>query len=147
MVAFKISRSPGRTKLVAARAPFTAAPWSLALTVSRQAGAFEPLPGDVTFVPYGDAEALARVVDADHRRGVPRADHGEAGRHTAPVTSSPRVRSPQRTAPSGPRRGQTRRRTGTSTPTTRRDHTHLVTRQSLVPLRSGACRSGDAAAC
>ncbi len=64
-VAFKMSRLTGRTKLVAAQGGFHGRTMgSLALTgqPSKQAP-FEPLPGYVTHVPYGDADALAGVVD------------------------------------------------------------------------------------
>ena len=66
-VAFKISRLTGRTKLVAAEGGFHGRTMgSLALTgqPAKQAP-FEPLPGDVTHVPYGDADALAAAVDDD----------------------------------------------------------------------------------
>lgn len=64
-VAFKLSRLTGRTKLVAAHEAFHGRTMgSLALTgqPSKQAP-FEPLPGYVTHVPYGDADALAGAVD------------------------------------------------------------------------------------
>ncbi|MCV7435682.1 acetylornithine transaminase [Mycobacterium seoulense] len=64
-VAFKLSRLTGRTKLVAAQGGFHGRTMgSLALTgqPSKQAP-FEPLPGYVTHVPYGDAAALAAAVD------------------------------------------------------------------------------------
>ncbi|WP_260745399.1 acetylornithine transaminase [Mycobacterium sp. SMC-2] len=64
-VAFKMSRLTGRTKLVAAQGGFHGRTMgSLALTgqPSKQAP-FEPLPGYVTHVPYGDADALAAAVD------------------------------------------------------------------------------------
>ena len=60
-VAFKITRLTGRTKLVAAEGAFHGRTMgSLALTgqPTKQAP-FEPLPGDVTHVPYGDVDALA----------------------------------------------------------------------------------------
>jgi acetylornithine/N-succinyldiaminopimelate aminotransferase len=66
-VAFKITRLTGRTKLVAAQGAFHGRTMgSLALTgqPAKQAP-FEPLPGDVTHVPYGDIDALARAVDTD----------------------------------------------------------------------------------
>ena len=66
-VAFKITRLTGRTKLVAAHGTFHGRTMgSLALTgqPAKQAP-FEPLPGDVTHVPYGDIEELARAVDND----------------------------------------------------------------------------------
>ncbi len=64
-VAFKITRLTGRTKLVAAQGAFHGRTMgSLALTgqPSKQAP-FEPLPGYVTHVPYGDVEALEAAVD------------------------------------------------------------------------------------
>ena len=66
-LAFKLSRLTGRTKLVAAQEAFHGRTMgSLALTgqPAKQAP-FEPLPGDVTHVPYGDADALAAAVDDD----------------------------------------------------------------------------------
>lgn len=66
-VAFKISRLTGRTKLVATQGAFHGRTMgSLALTgqPAKQAP-FAPLPGDVTHVPFGDVDELARVVDAD----------------------------------------------------------------------------------
>ena len=63
-VAFKISRLTGRTKVVAAEGGFHGRTMgSLALTGQPAKRApFEPLPGEVTFVPYGDAEALEAAV-------------------------------------------------------------------------------------
>jgi acetylornithine aminotransferase len=66
-VAFKMSRLTGRTKLVAAQEAFHGRTMgSLALTgqPAKQAP-FEPLPGYITHVPYGDADALAAAVDND----------------------------------------------------------------------------------
>ncbi len=65
--AFKLSRLTGRTKLVAAQGAFHGRTMgSLALTgqPSKQAP-FEPLPGEVTHVPYGDTDALAAAVGDD----------------------------------------------------------------------------------
>lgn len=63
-VAFKITRLTGRTKIVAAEGGFHGRTMgSLALTGQPAKRApFEPLPGEVTFVPYGDAEALEAAV-------------------------------------------------------------------------------------
>ncbi|WNG79891.1 acetylornithine transaminase [Mycobacterium sp. ITM-2016-00316] len=63
-VAFKISRLTGRTKIVAAEGGFHGRTMgSLALTGQPAKRApFEPLPGEVTFVPYGNAEALQAAV-------------------------------------------------------------------------------------
>lgn len=66
-VAFKMTRLTGRTKLVAAQGAFHGRTMgSLALTgqPSKQAP-FEPLPGEVTHVPYGDVDALAAAVGDD----------------------------------------------------------------------------------
>ncbi|OBI72251.1 acetylornithine aminotransferase [Mycobacterium sp. E740] len=66
-VAFKITRLTGRTKIVAAQGAFHGRTMgSLALTgqPSKQAP-FAPLPGDVTHVPYGDVDELARAVDGE----------------------------------------------------------------------------------
>ncbi|MFN6551857.1 acetylornithine transaminase [Mycolicibacterium septicum] len=66
-VAFKITRLTGKTNIVAAQGAFHGRTMgSLALTgqPAKQAP-FEPLPGNVTHVPYGDAEALAAAVDSD----------------------------------------------------------------------------------
>jgi acetylornithine aminotransferase len=66
-VAFKMSRLTGRTKLVAAQEAFHGRTiGSLALTgqPTKQAP-FEPLPGYVTHVPYGDTDALADAVGDD----------------------------------------------------------------------------------
>ncbi|MEE3803753.1 acetylornithine transaminase [Mycobacterium intracellulare] len=66
-VAFKMSRLSGRTKLVAAHEAFHGRTMgSLALTGQPSKRApFAPLPGDVTYVPYGDAAGLAAAVDDD----------------------------------------------------------------------------------
>ncbi|MGE5695487.1 MAG: acetylornithine transaminase [Candidatus Sericytochromatia bacterium] len=63
-VAFKLSRLTGRTKLVAAQEAFhgrTMAALALTGQPSKQAP-FEPLPGYVTHIPYGDVDALADAV-------------------------------------------------------------------------------------
>jgi acetylornithine aminotransferase len=65
--AFKLSRLTGRTKLVAAQGGFHGRTMgALALTgqPSKQAP-FAPLPGEVSHVPYGDADALAAAVGDD----------------------------------------------------------------------------------
>ncbi len=66
-VAFKISRLTGRTKVVAALNYFHGRTMgALALTgqASKRAP-FEPLPGIVSHVPFGDVEALAAAVGDD----------------------------------------------------------------------------------
>ena len=56
---------------------------------------FEPLPGDVTFVPYGDADALAAAVTDDDRRGAcsSRSRARPASSSRRPATSRPPARS------------------------------------------------------
>lgn len=66
-LAFKLSRLTGRTKIVAAQDAFHGRTMgSLALTgqPAKQAP-FAPLPGTVTHVQYGEADALAAAVDDD----------------------------------------------------------------------------------
>ena len=66
-VAFKITRLTGKTKIIAAQGAFHGRTMgSLALTgqPAKQAP-FEPLPGYVTHVPYGDVDALRAVVDSE----------------------------------------------------------------------------------
>ena len=62
--AFKISRLTGRTRIVAAQNAFHGRTMgSLALTGQpAKREPFEPLPGVVSFVPYGDVAALADAV-------------------------------------------------------------------------------------
>jgi acetylornithine aminotransferase len=79
--AFKLTRRTGRTHLVAAEGSFHGRTMgSLALT-SKDAyrAPFEPLPGDVTFVPYGDEVALARAVTDQTAAVILEPIQGEAG--------------------------------------------------------------------
>jgi acetylornithine/N-succinyldiaminopimelate aminotransferase len=66
-MAFKLSRLTGRTKLVAAQEAFHGRTMgSLALTGQpSKLAPFEPLPGEVTHVAYGDTGALAAAVHGD----------------------------------------------------------------------------------
>jgi len=79
--AFKITRRTGRTRLVAMEGAFHGRTMgSLALTAkAAYREPFEPLPGDVTFVPYGDADALAAAVDDTTAAVVIEPIQGEAG--------------------------------------------------------------------
>ncbi|MDR0782714.1 MAG: acetylornithine transaminase [Propionibacteriaceae bacterium] len=63
--AFKITRLTGRTKIVAAEGSFHGRTMgALACTSTEKYRApFEPLPGEVVWVPYGDADALEAAVD------------------------------------------------------------------------------------
>ena len=78
---FKLTRRTGRTHLVAAEGSFHGRTMgSLALT-SKEAyrAPFEPLPGDVTFVPYGDEAALAKAVTDQTAAVILEPIQGEAG--------------------------------------------------------------------
>jgi acetylornithine aminotransferase len=79
--ALKLSRRTGRTHLVAAEGAFHGRTMgALALTAkAAYREPFEPLPGDVTFVPYGDAEALAGAVTDETAAVVLEPMQGEAG--------------------------------------------------------------------
>ena len=79
--AFKLTRRTGRTHVVAAEGSFHGRTMgSLALT-SKEAyrEPFAPLPGEVTFVPYGDADALATAVTDRTAAVVIEPVQGEAG--------------------------------------------------------------------
>jgi len=83
--AFKMTRLTGRTRIVAMEDAFHGRTMgSLALT-SKAAyrEPFEPLPGDVTWVPYGDADALAAAVDDETAAVVIEPLQGEAGVNVA----------------------------------------------------------------
>lgn len=84
--AFKLTRLTGRTRIVAMEGAFhgrTAA--SLAITANpKYREPFEPLPGEVTFVPYGDVDALAAAVDEQTAAVVLEVVQGEQGVVPAP---------------------------------------------------------------
>lgn len=63
--AFKVTRRTGRTRVISTEGAFHGRTMgALALTHNEKYRApFEPLPGDVTFVPYGDMAALEAAVD------------------------------------------------------------------------------------
>jgi acetylornithine aminotransferase len=79
--AFKITRRSGRTKIVAAEGSFHGRTMgALALTSkAKYREPFEPLPGHVTWVPYGDAAALAAAVDDETAAIILEPIQGEAG--------------------------------------------------------------------
>jgi acetylornithine/N-succinyldiaminopimelate aminotransferase len=85
--AFKATRRTGRTRIVAAEGAFHGRSMgSLALTSKPDyREPFEPLPGDVVFVPYGDVSALDRAVSDDTAAFVVEAIQGEAGVVEAPA--------------------------------------------------------------
>ncbi|MBE7161914.1 MAG: acetylornithine transaminase [Williamsia herbipolensis] len=79
--AFKIARRTGRSRIVATENGFHGRTMgALALTGQPAKRApFEPMPAGVTFVPYGDIEALAAVVDDDTAAVVLEPIQGEGG--------------------------------------------------------------------
>jgi acetylornithine/N-succinyldiaminopimelate aminotransferase len=79
--AFKLTRRTGRTHLVAMEGGFHGrTTGALALTSNAAYRApFEPLPGHVTFVPYGDADALEAAVTDETAAVVVEPVQGEAG--------------------------------------------------------------------
>ncbi|MCW2784427.1 MAG: acetylornithine aminotransferase apoenzyme [Marmoricola sp.] len=79
--AFKITRRTGRTHLVAAEGAFHGRTMgALALTAkAAYREPFEPLPGNVTFVRYGDADALAAAVTDQTAAVILEPLQGEAG--------------------------------------------------------------------
>jgi acetylornithine/N-succinyldiaminopimelate aminotransferase len=79
--AFKMTRRTGRTTIVSAEGAFHGRTMgALALTAkSAYREPFQPLPGDVRFVPYGDAAALAAAVDDETAAIVLEPIQGEAG--------------------------------------------------------------------
>lgn len=79
--AFKVTRRTGRTRIIAAENSFHGRTMG-ALAITHKAAyrePFEPLPGDVTFVPFGDVEALTAAVDDTVAAVVLEPVQGEAG--------------------------------------------------------------------
>jgi len=79
--ALKLTRRTGRTHLIAAEGAFHGRTMgALALTAKEAYRApFEPLPGHVTWVPYGDADALRAAVTDETAAVVLEPIQGEAG--------------------------------------------------------------------
>jgi acetylornithine aminotransferase len=84
--AFKLTRRTGRTHVVAATGGFHGRTMGALALTSKEAyrEPFEPLPGGVTFVPYGDADALAEAVTDETAAVVLEPIQGEAGVVIAP---------------------------------------------------------------
>ena len=84
--AFKLSRLTGRTRLVATEGGFHGRTMgALALTGKPAIRApFEPLPGEVTFVPFGDVAALEAAIDDRTAAFIVEPIQGEKGVEPAP---------------------------------------------------------------
>ncbi len=83
---FKITRRTGRTHIVAAEGAFHGRTMGALALTSKLAyrEPFEPLPGQVTFVPYGDSAALAAAVTDETAAVILEPILGEAGVVVAP---------------------------------------------------------------
>ncbi|GAB3079433.1 acetylornithine transaminase [Nocardioides zeae] len=79
--AFKLTRRTGRTRIVAATGGFHGRTMGALALTSKEAyrTPFAPLPGDVTFVEYGDAAALEAAVDESVAAVLLEPVQGEAG--------------------------------------------------------------------
>jgi len=79
--AFKLTRRTGRTHVVAAEGGFHGRTMGALALTSKEAyrAPFAPLPGEVTFVPYGDADALAAAVTDETAAVLLEPIQGEAG--------------------------------------------------------------------
>ncbi|MFS0884307.1 acetylornithine transaminase [Aeromicrobium sp. 179-A 4D2 NHS] len=79
--AFKATRRTGRTTIVAAQGSFHGRTMGALALTSKAAyrEPFEPLPGDVRWVPYGDAAALEEAVDETVAAVILEPIQGEAG--------------------------------------------------------------------
>ncbi len=79
--AFKLTRRTGRTHVVVAEGSFHGRTMGALALTSKAAyrTPFEPLPGAVTFVPYGDAGALAAAVTDETAAVLLEPIQGEAG--------------------------------------------------------------------
>lgn len=84
--AFKLTRRTGRTQVVVAEGSFHGRTMGALALTSKEAyrTPFEPLPGDVTFVPFGDADALAAAVSDRTAAILLEPIQGEAGVNVAP---------------------------------------------------------------
>ncbi len=79
--ALKLTRRTGRTRVVAAEGSFHGRTMGALALTSKAAyrEPFEPLPGDITFVPYDDVAALEAAVDETVAAIVLEPIQGEAG--------------------------------------------------------------------
>ncbi|GAB3864681.1 acetylornithine transaminase [Nocardioides maradonensis] len=83
--ALKMTRRTGRTRIVAMEDAFHGRTMGALALTSKAAyrEPFEPLPGDVTWVPYADVDALAAAVDDSTAAVIIEPLQGEAGVNVA----------------------------------------------------------------
>jgi acetylornithine aminotransferase len=89
--AFKLTRRTGRTKVVVTEGGFHGRTMGALALTSKLAyrEPFEPLPGDVVFVPYGDIAALEAAIDDQTAAVLVEPIQGEAGVVVPPVDYLP----------------------------------------------------------
>lgn len=92
--AFKLTRRTGRTHVVAMEGSFHGRTMGALALTSKAAyrEPFEPLPGQVTFVPFGDLDALNAAVNDQTAAVVMEPIQGEAGVNLPPTGYSQAVR-------------------------------------------------------
>ncbi|MCL2490167.1 MAG: acetylornithine transaminase [Propionibacteriaceae bacterium] len=92
---FKLTRLTGRRRIVAMEGSFHGRTLGALALTSKSAyrAPFAPLPGDVTFVPYGDVAALADTVDGTVAAVIVEPVQGENGVVPAPPGFLTQVRA------------------------------------------------------
>ena len=92
---FKLTRLTGRTRIIAMEGSFHGRTLGALALTSKLAyrRPFEPLPGDVSFVPYGDTTALAAALDETVAAVIVEPVQGENGVVPAPPGFLAQVRA------------------------------------------------------